>query len=68
MLLTFLHQKKNSALPIKPAQSAGFSLLELVVIVAGIATLTAITSTNIQAILSDLENDEVQAHLNSLLR
>ena len=51
---------------IKPAQTAGFSILELVAIVATITTLTAIASTSFRSIFSDLENDEVHAHLNSL--
>ena len=49
----------------KPAFNAGFSLIELIVVVAGLASLITIASTSFQKIYSDLENDEVQAHLNS---
>lgn len=46
--------------------SEGFSLIELIVVVTGLAVLTSIASTALQSVFSDLENDEVQAHLSSL--
>jgi len=41
-------------------------LIELIVVLAGIAVLASISSTILRNIFSDLENDKVQAHLNSL--
>ena len=66
MPLSSSHKKKSLRRMIKPAHTAGFSILELVVIVATITTLTAIATTSFRSIFSDLENDEVQGHLNSL--
>ena len=50
----------------KPAFSAGFSLIELITVLAGLVLLTSIASITFKNIFSDLENDEVQAHLNSI--
>ena len=43
----------------------GFTLLELITVLAALGTLTAIAAGSFQNIFEDLENDEVQAHLNS---
>ena len=50
----------------KPVSTAGFSLLELITALAVLATLASITSSALQNIFSELENDEVQSHLNAL--
>ncbi len=44
----------------------GFSLIELITVIAGLAMLTSIAATTLGNIFDDLENDEVEAHLNSL--
>lgn len=44
----------------------GFSVLELVTVVAGIALLASIATTTFKNIFSDFEIDEIQAHLNFL--
>ena len=53
-------------IPKKPVPKTGYSLIELITVVSGIALLTSIASTTLINIFSEFENDEVQAHLNSL--
>ena len=48
-----------------PAPSAGFSLVELVCVLAGVTLLTSIAATTIENNFVEFENDETQAHLNS---
>lgn len=55
-----------SLLSTKMIQKNGFSIIELITVIAGIAILTSIAATTFKNIFSDLENDEAQAHLNSL--
>ena len=49
-----------------PSPSGGFSLIELITVVAGLAILTSISITGLINTFISLEIDEVQAHLNSL--
>ena len=58
--------KKTINIPRKPTSKTGFSLIELITVVAGIALITSIASTALQRLFKDFENDEVQGHLNSL--
>ena len=49
---------------LKPAPSAGFSLIELVCVLAGVTLLASIAATTIQDNFDEFENEETQAHLN----
>ena len=44
----------------------GFTLVELITVIADLALLTSVASTALIKTFNDLENDKVQAHLNSL--
>ena len=49
----------------QPALDAGFSLVELVCVLAGVTLLTSIAATTIQNNFVEFENEETKAHLNS---
>ena len=53
--------KKNTEI----LATSGFTILELITVLAIFTTLSAIASRSLQNTFDDLENDEVQAHLNS---
>ena len=45
---------------------SGFSLIELITVVAGIAILTSLSIPGLVKLFASFENDEVKAHLNAL--
>jgi len=53
----------NSTL--KSAFSHGYSLIELITVLSVLALLISIANTALQNIFKDLDNDELQAHLNN---
>ena len=66
LIKRFSRFKPAPKLQQNPSEFEGFSLLELITVLAGLTILTSIASTTISNILSELETDEIQAHLNSL--
>ena len=65
-MLVFGNKIASKHLGTIKASTDGFSLLELITILAVLTLLTTIASTTFKNIFNDLENDEAQAYLNSM--